>query len=36
MSYFVMAFYSLWVPEIVDWVLYNDLKDEFLDDDDIS
>ena len=29
MSYTVMAFWSLRHPELVDWVLYNDLKDEF-------
>ena len=29
-SYIVMAFCALWEPEATDWVLYNDLKDQFL------
>jgi hypothetical protein len=30
-SYLLLAFASLWNPEVVDWVLYNDLKKEFKD-----
>jgi len=32
-SYIMLAFLALWQPEIVDWVLYNDLKNEFLEDE---
>ena len=32
-SYLICAFFSLYDPEAVDWVLFNDLKDEFIDDD---
>ena len=31
-SYLILAFYSLWVPEVVDWVLFNDLSGQFDDD----